>query len=221
MPGMVPASLADLHRLLNNMLRLGTVAQVDHAAVRVRVKSGELTTTWLPWPAARAGDVRTWSPPSVGEQVLLLAPGGDLAQAVVMLGINSSAHPAPSSSPHVTLAHYPDGAVISYDHQAHALVATLPAGGTAELTAPGSVTVHSPSITLDAAQTTCTGKLTVQGLLSYQGGMAGKAGAGGGAAATIQGTLAATVDVTANGISLAGHKHGGVQGGGSTTAGPQ
>ena len=42
---------------------------------------------------------------------------------------------------------YPDGAVIEYDHAAHALVATLPGGGTAKLVAPDSVTIDSPQVT--------------------------------------------------------------------------
>ncbi|MDZ5456999.1 phage baseplate assembly protein V [Azohydromonas lata] len=218
---MVAASFAEQSRLLLNLIRLGTIAEVDHGGTRCRVRSGQLLTAWLPWVTLRAGTTCTWSPPTVGEQGLLLAPGGDLAAAIVLLGINSDAHPAPSDDPDVTTTHYPDGAVTSYDHAAHALSVTLPAGGTVDLTAPGSVTVHSPSITLDAEQTTCTGQMLVQGLFTYQAGMAGSGSAGRGAAAVIQGTVETTNDVIANGISLTGHTHTGVRAGGESSGGPQ
>jgi phage baseplate assembly protein V len=220
-PGMVAANLAELYRLLLNVLRLGTVAEVDHGGTRCRVRSGELLTAWLPWATLRAGTTCTWSPPTVGEQVLLLAPGGDLAAAVVLLGINSNAHPAPSTDPDVTTTHYPDDAVVSYDHVTHALSVTLPAGATAEVTAPGSVTVHTQSIMLDAEQTTCTGALTVQGLLTYQGGMAGSGGSAGGAAAVIQGSVLVSEDVVAGGVSQVHHAHPNIERGGELSDPPQ
>ena len=84
-------------RRVSNVLRLGTVAEVRHAApARCRVQTGDNLTDWLPWLTLRAGgaqDGTAWWPPVVGEQVLLLAPGGDLAQAVAMPGIYSSDMP--------------------------------------------------------------------------------------------------------------------------------
>ncbi|MCX2525489.1 hypothetical protein [Larsenimonas rhizosphaerae] len=38
----------ELARLLQNLIRLGTVAEVDHADVCVRVQCGELLTDWVP-----------------------------------------------------------------------------------------------------------------------------------------------------------------------------
>lgn len=40
---------ATLARLLENLIRLSTVAAVDHATQRVRVQTGTLLTGWLPW----------------------------------------------------------------------------------------------------------------------------------------------------------------------------
>lgn len=218
--GMVEASPAELVRRLENLLRAGTVAAVDITTARCRVRTGGLLSDWLPWFAQRAGDVRAWCPPSVGEQCLLMSPGGDLAAALVLVGLYSDARPAPETSAGIHATHYPDGAVITYDHAAHALTVTLPAGGTAEITAPGSVTVRSDSVTIEAPQTTCTGQLLVQGLLTYQGGMAGSGGSGG-AAAVIEGTVQATGDVVASGISLTSHTHGGVRAGGESSGAPQ
>lgn len=143
----------ELARLMQNMIRIGTVAEIDHAAARVRVTTGELLTAWLPWLESRAGQTKTWNPPTVGEQVLLLAPGGELAGAVVLGAINSNAHPAPSSDPNLTRWDLPDGAVIEYDHAASHLRADLP--GSAAITAPAGVTINGPlhvteNITTDA-----------------------------------------------------------------------
>jgi hypothetical protein len=46
------------------------------------------------------------------------------------------------------------------------------------------VTVQAPSVTINAPQTTCTGKLTVNGLLTYTSGMAGSGNSGSGASET-------------------------------------
>lgn len=211
------ASLSDLIRRIESVLRAGTISAVDLANARCRVSSGGLTTDFLPWFVQRAGNVRTWSPPAVGEQCLVLSPGGDTAAGFVLVGLYSTANPAPEATGDAESTTYPDGAVIRYDHAAHALTATLPGGGTAEITAPAGVTVHSDAITLDAPQTTTTGALTVQGLLTFQAGMAGS-GTGAGATAVITGGITATEDVSAGGISLMHHTHPGDSGG--TTGAP-
>lgn len=212
------ASTSDLIRRIESLVRAGTVAEVDHAGLRCRVSSGQLLTDFLPCFTRRAGDIRTWSPPSVGEQCIVISPGGDTAAGLVMVGLNSTEHPAPEDSPDTESTTYPDGAVIRYDHAAHALTVTLFEGGTADITAPAGVTVRSDAITLDAPQTTATGALTVQGLLTYEAGMAGS-GSAGGATAVITGGISTTEDVTAGGISLMTHTHPGDSGG--TTGAPQ
>lgn len=114
-------STAEILRLIHNLIRFGTIAEVDHAAARVRVTSGELLTAWLPWIESRAGTTRSWCPPTVGEQVIVLSPGGDLAAAVVLTGLFRAQHPAPSHSPDLFHAVFPDDASIEYDHAKHRL----------------------------------------------------------------------------------------------------
>ena len=64
--------IASLSHLIENLIRLGTVAEVDHGSLpdkrpaRVLVQSGELLTGWLPWTALRAGTTRDWDPRTVG-----------------------------------------------------------------------------------------------------------------------------------------------------------
>ena len=126
--------IAALSRLVENLIRIGTISAVDHAAARCRVASGELESEWLPWLEQRAGDTRTWEPPTVGEQVILLSPSGEPAGGIVLTGIFRSAHPAPSGSASAHLIDYPDGARVSYDHAAHTWLLDVPVGG--------SITLH-------------------------------------------------------------------------------
>ncbi|WP_312197111.1 phage baseplate assembly protein V [Stutzerimonas chloritidismutans] len=134
-------NITDLLRRLENLIRLGTIAAVDHQAARCTVKSGGLSIPNLPWLALRAGSSSDWDPPTVGEQCILFSPSGEPAQGVALVGLYSQQRPAPANSANVRRRKYPDGAVIDYDHATHALSATLPAGGKAQLTAPGGVTI--------------------------------------------------------------------------------
>ena len=134
-------NIADIIRRLENLVRPGTIAEVDLAAARCRVKTGGLTTGWLPWFAVRAGTTRDWDPPTVNEQCLVISPSGALEHGFVLLGLFSDANPAPSSSGNICRRTYPDGAVIDYDHANHRLSAILPDGGQAELQATGGITI--------------------------------------------------------------------------------
>ena len=134
-------NITDLLRRLENLIRLGTIAAVDHQAARCTVSTGGLSVPNLPWLALRAGDSSDWDPPTVGEQCILVAPSGEPALGVALVGLYSQQRPAPSNSATVRRRKYPDGAVIDYDHASHTLSATLPAGGKAKLTAPGGVTI--------------------------------------------------------------------------------
>ena len=141
-----------------------------------------------------------------------------------MPALYSQAFDAPETSDTIHTTHYSDGAVVQYDHAAHALTATLP-GGTATITAD-KVTSNAPS-------TICTGDLTVmknlivkqsttvEGATTLNGGVNAKAGAAGGVAMAVQGTFKASDDVLAGAISLAKHPHGGVKAGGDQSGGPQ
>lgn len=89
---------AEAERRLMNVVRVGTIVAVDPGNARARVSfGGETESAWLPFTGGRAGGARVWSPPTVGEQVLILSPSGDTAQGVITGSIPSSSNPAPSS----------------------------------------------------------------------------------------------------------------------------
>ncbi|MFD1949905.1 phage baseplate assembly protein V [Sphingomonas arantia] len=144
---------SDTQRLIGDAIRLGTIETVDRAAATCTVRIGDLLTDEVPWLAFRAGGSCAWSPPTIGEQCLLLCPEGDTASGVVLLGLYSDANPAPSSADKLDLLRFADGAEISYDAVAHRLTAKLPAGGSATIDAPGGIELIGP--------VTITGKVTV------------------------------------------------------------
>jgi phage baseplate assembly protein V len=129
----------------DNLVRLGTIASVDLAAARCVVSLADgVETPPVRWMESRMGAVRIWSPPSEGEQVLLLCPAGEISGGIAVRGIPSDAFPVPTNAPDLTHIEFPDGAAISYDHAAHALLVTLPAGGTATLNVPSGVFINGP-----------------------------------------------------------------------------
>lgn len=91
----------EILRRLENLLRVGTIAHVRLSKpARVRVQSGKLLTTWVPFASGRSGGLqgREWWPPVVGEQCILLSPGGDMLNAIAALGIDSDTHSQGSES---------------------------------------------------------------------------------------------------------------------------
>ncbi len=121
------ANIQELARALRNMIRTGIIVETDLNAGRCRVQTGGMCTDWLQWLTHRAGRSRTWWAPSVGEQVLILAVGGELDTAFVLPGIYSGDNPAPSASADALHIRFPDGAVIEYEPETSALTVTVPA----------------------------------------------------------------------------------------------
>ena len=131
--------LAALSRMLENLIRFGVITAVQMVPPRVQVTTGKLTTAWLPWHALRAGADRDWDPPTIGEQVILLSPSGQLANGVVVTGVFSDHIPANGNREGLHRRTYADGTVIEYDSVAHHLNATLADGGTTNLISTGGI----------------------------------------------------------------------------------
>jgi len=132
--------MTDTERRVANVVRFGTIAEADYARARMRVRSGNVVTGWLPFTTGRAQGNRTWSPPEVGEQVVLVAPGGDLAQAVVIGAVYRAAEDgaAPGDRPTVRRTLYQDGSVEEYDRDSHTYTLSVVAAGRIVLTVGGS-----------------------------------------------------------------------------------
>ncbi len=184
--------LAEIQRLLRNLIRIGTVSAVNLDGGLCRVDTGKNTTGWLHWLSARAGKTRSWNAPSVGEQVLILCLGGELDTGFVLPGIFSDDNPAPSASADALHWSFPDGAVIEYEPENGALTAT--GIQTATIKAAVKILFDSPEVEcttlLKTAQLEVTKGGTMKGDVTHTGG-----------------------DLSSNGKVLHKHKHPGDSGG--------
>lgn len=220
--------IVELSRLLENIIRVGTIHSVDHVECRVRVQTGHLITDWLRWFENRAGQTTTWNPPTVGEQCIVLSPSGEIAQGLVIYGAPSQVIDTPSHSPDEHVTRYPDGTTLTYDHAAGLHKASYPDGASISYHHPSSalqasgiatgIVQAATSITLDTPLTHITGKCVIDGLLTYLNGLAGTGGANNN---TITGSFTHTDgNLSSNGVVLHSHTHTGVQSGGSNTGEP-
>lgn len=200
--GVGDPEINDLVRRLSNVLRFGRVHSADYPGARVRVEMGAasdpddyIVTAWLPWFAGRAGRDREWWAPEIGEAVMVLSPGGELANGVVLPGVFSTSAPAPADAATVHRVVYEDGAVVEYDKAAHKLTATIPgdvdvaaegdvaiqaqgsaavqAAGAVDVTSGVMVTITAPAISMSAAggsaEATLVGNFALQGTLTVEG----------------------------------------------------
>lgn len=171
-------------RRLSNVVRYGRVAETDPARGRARVAwasrdiGDDALSAWLPWLSAAAGEDRSWRAPSVGERVAILSPDGEIASGFVLAGFASEAFPAPESSDAKSVTAYRDGAIVSYDAEAHELSAVLPDGGTASITAPGGLAVTGDTeidgdVTIDG-NLSVTGKIDADGDIASRGSVSAR-----------------------------------------------
>lgn len=88
----------DLKRIAENTIRVGHVVEVDAANGLARVDIGTeqnpAVTDLRPW-TEHAGAIKTFVPLTVGEQVRLISPGGEIAAGWIDRGGFSDANPAP------------------------------------------------------------------------------------------------------------------------------
>lgn len=180
-------------------LQFGTVSAVDAAkhAVRVNIPAlDNLQTDWLPVLTQVAGGNRFYCLPDPGAlAVCLLDAQGE--SGVVLGTVYNDSDPTPADSPDLHVLQYANGTRIEHDRRT------------------GNVLVKTSGMVTIDADCVVQKTLTVNGLLTYTAGMAGSGG--GAKAAAITGSLHATGDITAGGISLQNHTHGG-DSGGTTTA---
>ena len=184
----------ELQRLIDNLIRIGTVTAVRSG--ECRVKTGDLITNWRPYATARAGKNRTRHRLSIGEQVLMLSVSGDLRNAYIVGPIHCDAFPEPlagDDNPDLDRTEYSDGAVIEYNPATGALNAT----GIKSANIEASVTVR-----LITPLVECTQALKVGTTISAGGKITAPT-------------------ATIGGIEVTTHKHKDTMPGNGTSGGPQ
>ncbi|AKA37438.1 phage baseplate assembly protein V [Yersinia ruckeri] len=204
--------ITEILRLLRNLVRIGTVAEVDLDQALCRVATGENTTGWLNWLTVRAGQSRSWWAPSVGEQVLIFSLGGELDTAFVLPGISSDEFPPPSASADGVYLSFPDGASLHYEPETGELrvagikTAVVNASESVTVTAPNIICTASVKITLDTPEVECTHNLTTKTLIVSNGG-------------EMKGSFTHSGKFSSNGVVIDNHRHGSVKNGDGQTSG--
>ncbi|MDA0902625.1 MAG: phage baseplate assembly protein V [Proteobacteria bacterium] len=136
--------LNDLGRRLANIIRIGTIFRIDYKLAKARVRIGELETDWLSWVNANSANNKSWNPPQIDEQVIVLSPNGELDQALILPSLYKNN--APDSSPNIQSMTYKDGSKVSFDNDKGIL--DLDIKGKLTIKVAGDVQVEGKNITL-------------------------------------------------------------------------
>jgi phage baseplate assembly protein V len=155
----------DINGLIGQLIRKGVIQSVDLAAGRAVIEVGEIVSPPLPWVEAFAGLFRSWSPPSEGEQAILLCPEGDIEGAIILRGLTSDQFPKPSDTADHSI-HGAEGLIFTLTPAGLQIVAPQGVEITADVTITGNVAV--------------TGDIGVTGDVSASGTVTGDTDAVGG-----------------------------------------
>lgn len=121
----------------------GKIESVDLKAGLITVIQGEMVTGPIRWLMGGGGKTKLWSRPKIGEQVLLIAPEGDIAGAIALRGVHSAAFP-PIGDTDREIVEFEDGAIVAYNPGTHELTIMLPSGGAVSLEAQAGLTIKGP-----------------------------------------------------------------------------
>ncbi|MDR0666860.1 MAG: phage baseplate assembly protein V [Campylobacteraceae bacterium] len=166
------------------LIEVGLISEVsaDLTKARVQIASG-LATDFLPLFQPSANGVkRHFIPPQVLEQVVVFAVRDELNSGIILRGWNYDTFPIPNAaSKDKEIAIYADGTVISYDTASKLFEADFAGGarvniaGNANITVGGDldITAKNANVTADKAtieaETTHTGNITVEGVITAVG----------------------------------------------------
>lgn len=222
------SSMADLERRIRalesavvGINRVGRVTALlpEKGAVRVEFGDrGNLVSYELPVMVKQTLKNKDSYMPDIDEHVVCSFLGNGLEQGFVLGAIYSEADTAVNSNPNKRGSTFEDGTEIYYDREQNKLSITIAGEGLIEVNCKSATVTASDSVMVDTPQATFTGKVTVQGLFTYQGGMNGSGGSG----ATLSGNFAANSGTFTHNDKNVGstHSHSGVQPGGSNTGEP-
>lgn len=200
--------LAELKRLINNIVCFGTVSQtksVDGKAL-ARVKVMDRETDFLPVVSFSNSFKKHFIPVRVGEQVVMFSPFGEASGGFIIRSIFNKRAKEPSlANEHTEVMEYEDGTVISYDTKAKEL----------KVNASDKITIICKAATVTAdtvditATTSNTGDVTINGSLTVSKLITGKGGLNisGGSGASVDGDITTTGDISDSRGDLTGHDH--------------
>ncbi|NCU07387.1 phage baseplate assembly protein V [Pantoea ananatis] len=187
--------LTEIMRLITNLIRTGTVSDVDPVNWLCRVKTGDLETNWINWLTLRAGNTRTWWQPTVGEQVMLLSMGGNLETAFALPAIYSDAFPPPDYSENGSTTQFSDGGFFQYEPATGQLL--IKNIKSLRIEAADGIQLLTDAFGVEAGKTILNSETAINGAVIQRGGA-----------------------MSSNGVVVHTHQHGGVKTGTDTSGGP-
>ncbi|WP_271165799.1 phage baseplate assembly protein V [Brevundimonas intermedia] len=149
-----PTSNAETDLTIGNLVRVGVVHSVDFEAGTAIVRFGEELSPPIDWDMP-SGRIKIWAPPTVGEQVEVSSPEGDIEQGTISSRLKSSQF-APLFLGAKFGIGFEDGALIVYDPETHLLSFDL----------PGSATIRAPDGVRLIADLDIEGNLKVSGAVT-------------------------------------------------------
>lgn len=114
-------AISELQRKLANIIRIGIIKEIDYETAKVRVKIGEFLTDFLPWITGRAGEDKSWAPPDIDEQVVVLSPFGELSLGVALPSIYQQKYLPSERQENADIFEFKDGTRLLYDKENHHL----------------------------------------------------------------------------------------------------
>lgn len=139
--------IPEIERRVRNMMRYVTVAEVDAAKGLVKLKDdGEdpaqtLETDWVPW-MEQAGQTKTWTPPSVGQPMMLFSPSGNIADAIALAGRFSNQNAQPSQKGDENMVTIGGTTITTSGNKVHIKTGTIVLEGDVHLGGEGGKLVH-------------------------------------------------------------------------------
>lgn len=142
---------AEILRMIQNLIAIGTVVAVDHASARVKVSiNGGQSSRWIPVPGNVTQNFRGTSHLRVGTQVIVGSPSGDPANGVILQIFYSNALPTVSTDGAIDTVQWNDGTTVSYNTSSKRL--ELHSSGDLVVSAAGAIGIQCDGdLWLDAA----------------------------------------------------------------------
>jgi phage baseplate assembly protein V len=139
---------AEQNRQIENLIRVGAISQINYKEYQFRVKSGEIETDWLPWPAEIGRNFVRWRPLREGTQVVLACPSGDLAQAVVVSVLYQDAVPPTTTDKDIDIIQFESGSLIKHDAATGDL--TLVSANTVNIEAENEINLKAAHVNIES-----------------------------------------------------------------------
>lgn len=146
-------------RRMHSNIKLGVIESVDYENAKAKVQlANNHVTGPLNWLEHNAYGDKSWNPPKVGEQVVILSESGNLANAVILKGIYQNNHRVTEfEDGNVEQIEFTDSTKIKYNKSNKKLSADVNDAGSIAFTVGNSnINITDGSIVLSSNGVTLT-----------------------------------------------------------------